>query len=173
MKTLLSVCIVAPSQTYSYTHKCSLISWQLIGQLVLHAGSISWASSRHVHTCQQFTSTTNTVGHKSTGKKVLMSYVRVHWAAHRLQKAEGSVQTTINPIKRHSGTDYKIEPVCFTPVWQSSRLAWFYRNNNVSICDWLSWARPWSSGHTAASCFHPGPRNKLLTNRWTIHLRPS
>lgn len=40
-------CIVVLSKTHSYTHKCSHVSGQLIGPLVLCVGSISWASSRH------------------------------------------------------------------------------------------------------------------------------
>lgn len=62
----VSACIVAPSQTHRYARECSHVSF----------------------TRQQFTSTTNTVGHKFTGKNVLMSMcgrTEVHTHVGRLK----------------------------------------------------------------------------------------
>lgn len=103
-------------------------------------------------------------------KKALMSSVWAHWATHThtLWKAEVSVQTTLNPLKRHSGTETK-----------QNQFASHQCGKGQDLLDltWTTALHLWtiilSSGHTAASCFHPGLRDQLLTIHWTIHQRPS
>lgn len=131
----LPMCIVVLSKTHSYTHKCSHVP----GTADWSIGSPCWfhfLGQFKTH-CSQMLS--------SQGLQILLATnsleeKKKHWC-HQCGLTELHTHTleswslcadNYKSTKETLWDRNEIEPLCFTPVWQRSGLAWFYRNNNVA-----------------------------------------